>query len=142
MKILGLLYKFATLAAVLAQDNSRFGTLHITKIMNRSFLANLGIINHRLMAIEKMSVFSHEANSLLLHTSSNKYLQVRDDGYIVVTNVPHPGFLVGNRNGLFGMSAVSYKGDEVFQICGDGLIAYQSNCSNARNITLAFDDFF
>ena len=85
------------------------------------------------------SVFlSYYLTGAFFSSERQKFLNVNSEGKLVLGDRPDTGFRLKNEQTMCCKRSVSYHGFSEFQLCGNGLIGYDSTCPGAR---MAYLDF-
>ncbi|GEQ71613.1 hypothetical protein JCM33374_g5298 [Metschnikowia sp. JCM 33374] len=83
---------------------------------------------------------THDQTGDANHSAPNKtHVAIDEEGHFVLASHASHGFSLADVPGSFWKKVVSYKGNTVFQLCGDHSVAHGSECSDARDITIYFE---
>lgn len=117
-----------------------YGTLHISLIGNEKIHRNLLVKKNMIFANDHFSVFNYDGNKTIKLSRSTKFLNVSKNGLLIMIPGSSSDFHVDEEPNLGKIRKVSYQEDEVFDICSDNLIRYNSSCEGAKKVLMFYVD--
>ncbi|GEQ70711.1 hypothetical protein JCM33374_g4390 [Metschnikowia sp. JCM 33374] len=120
---------------------TRIGALYISEIAGVPTDRNLRVINGTLFADPGFSKFQYIMGRIIWTSSvGDQYLKVENSGALSWSEAPHTGFFLKEEGDSGFEIRLTLNGDEQFEICGDGSVAYKSGCLGAQSIRINFED--
>lgn len=113
------------------------GKLYISKIENTSTHRNLKIYGGKLYVSDEVTIFNYVTSGIFAIPEIGFYLGVDEICRFAVQDRPHLGFSLQNMERP--TRVLAYENSEIFQLCEDNLIAYQSNCRGAIPVKITFE---
>ncbi|GEQ67776.1 hypothetical protein JCM33374_g1441 [Metschnikowia sp. JCM 33374] len=137
MKLSSLLPFFALASAY---DILRAGMMYVSKLDGIPTRKNLISQGVRLVVATEGSRFDYDKRGSLKLTGSGRYLSVNEAGKLVFIDEPDTEFFLTREGSSRSRKRLSYKGNTIFQMCGDDSIGFKSDCEDARNVLITYED--
>ncbi|KAF7999848.1 hypothetical protein HF325_005697 [Metschnikowia pulcherrima] len=111
------------------------------RILGKNGLAtpwSLFISNGKIVADEKMSGFCPDDRGRVLLFALGKFLVIRDKELVLSSSFDEIEVVKFSSEAETDPLLIHFDGDNVFQLCADKLIGYNSTCHGATDITFAY----
>ena len=133
-----LLVLFLT-ALTSALNATRSGALYVAEIDGENTDLDLRVTHNGVVAGFGLSKFIFSNNTVKL-SETDQYIKVGKDGLLVMAVDPDFGFDLNNEVNSSFVIRLTYHGKDEFQLCGDNLIGFESECGGERPICINFED--
>ncbi|KAM9907289.1 hypothetical protein OXX80_001318 [Metschnikowia pulcherrima] len=128
------------LALAFADDLIRPGTLYIASVRNTPAYKDLSVSDGKLVVGSQLTNFEYKPDGSLYSKDHNKFLGVSNEGKLFLDSWPQTGFSVKSSRGSEYKRKLHYNNKHSFQLCGDKSIGLDSDCANARPVTIIYED--
>lgn len=138
MKIVAVLFFFILAFA----ENITLGNLYISEINDKVTHQNLIVQNNEIRVGNRVEIFDYSMVGSLELFYTKKFIFVNRAGMLVMSTLAHFGFNLTPEDGSTFKKRLSYQGEMMFQLCGDGLIRHMSGCEFASQIYITYEEIF
>ena len=114
------------------------GTLSILGKNGLTTPWSLFISDGKVVADEKMSGFCPDDQGRVLLFALGKFLVIRDKKLVLTNSLKEIGVVKFSSDTESGSLLIDLDGNQVFQLCADYLIGYNSTCHGATDIMFAY----
>ncbi|GEQ67707.1 hypothetical protein JCM33374_g1372 [Metschnikowia sp. JCM 33374] len=122
--------------------NSGDSTVDVTKIRYHPEHKSLVTTGEKVVVSSQMSIFEYYSKVGIRQISTRKYLGIGTDGrFKVVRRGAKKPFEVIEDAERPGRKVLAVEGNKEFQLCGDGQIAYNSDCEASQKIHIVYKEF-
>ena len=122
----------------IADEDFEVGTLRILSKHGQATPWNLFLSNGKIVADEKMSRFCPDDQGRVLLFAIGKFLVIRNKKLVLTNSLKEIGVVKFSSDTKRDSLLIHLDGDQIFQLCADYLIGYNSTCHGATDITFAY----
>lgn len=115
------------------------GVLYFHDLEENQRSHGLGAEDGKVVADDRIAYIMYYKSGALMFDEEEKYVYINQEGKLVLSKYPHAGFFLKEEPGSFWKMRLSFDGDDIFQLCGDNLIGFESKCEGARSIRLDYE---
>ncbi|GEQ70154.1 hypothetical protein JCM33374_g3830 [Metschnikowia sp. JCM 33374] len=137
--------KFITIFALpglaLAGRSIITGSLYLPELHTQDHHYVFNIVNKNIVAKEGDQFFDYNIEAHTLKVNGvEAYVSVNKSGKLVLSNRPHGGFILDAQTGEKYKHTLSYHESDVFQMCSDLSMGFESACKDALDVKVTFED--
>lgn len=99
----------------------------------------LGLDGRNIVLGDTLAFFAYHNTDNIIIAHGDMFLTINCHGKLVLAEFPIEGFRLTQYADSVWRKRLSFKGEYEFQLCGDGLIGFQSTCGGARWIQISYE---